>query len=265
MNPKPRTSKILLLAAAFLLLLLAAILALAASAQDQLTAGLRQRLEQEGVPVREAVIADRLPFEIKIALNSSSPDSDLTVDDNWYMTLARREALFSYRTHPSLSSYTLTVYNAKNELIYSTQTYLHPQDLDQQTDLSASSMLEDAAARQIIALHLQIGGLSLDKLEVEPDPTTGGGQILLINVSAEDLAAANASLPGFLGSLFPLLETANDRYGTSLVLCHLQVSDRQGTILLDYVKDLQSGSAQWTSVEGLYNEWFPHPGVTPRP
>jgi len=53
-----------------------------------------------------------------------------------------------------------------------------------------------------------------------------------------------------------------NKYGTYIVLCHLRVTDRKGYILLDYVKDVESGSTQWTSGQGLYNDWYPHPAET---
>ncbi len=204
-------------------------------------------------------IISNFPYEIEISLKSTSVDEHLSIDDNWYMQLARREATFSYRISTRLDSFILSVYNSDNVLIYSDQTYLYPQDLDQQIDIKLPS-LDAVVAKEIITNQLKLGELTLDKLDVNPDVVIGGnGQILLISVSAIDLETVNKSLPGFLGSLFEMLHTINEKYGTYIVLCHPRVLDGNGKILLDYVQDVESGSAQWTSARGVYDGWFPSP------
>lgn len=66
-------------------------------------------------------------------------------------------------------------------------------------------------------------------------------------------------MPIFLGSLFKILATSNEEFGTYIVLCHIRVMDGNGVILLDYVKDVEAGSAQWASATGVNNDWFPSP------
>ncbi len=235
------------------------------NAQNQISTDIADRLKQQGVPVKQVTIIHRFPYEIEIALQSASNDSHLVMDDNWFMQLARREATFAYRISTRLKSFKLTVYNAKNELIYSTQTYLYPQDLDQQIN-TKSPTVDALKAKEIVASQLQLGGLNLDTLDIESDQAVGSsGQVLVIHVSGENLEAVNASLPNFLGSLFRILDIANSEYGTYIVLCHLRVSDGKGEVLLDYVKDVESGSTQWTSVQGLYDEWFPKPAGSNTP
>lgn len=252
-------SKFLFPLGLIVVLLFASLVTIEVSAQNQFSTDIADRLKQQGVPVKQVVIINRLPYEIEIALQSSSNDSHLSVDDNWFMQLARREATFAYRISTRLKSFTLTVYNANDELIYSTQTYLYPQDLDQQISLILP-LVDGPKTKEIVARQLQLGGLALDKLEVNSDSAPeSSGQVLVIQVSGENLESVNASLPNFLGSLFRILDIANAEYGTSLVLCHLRVSDGKGVVLLDYVKDVESGSTQWTSVNDLYNAWFPKP------
>jgi hypothetical protein len=229
------------------------------TAQNQFTTDIAERLRQQGVPVRQVTTTNRLPYEIEIALQSNSNDEHLSIDDKWFMMIARREATFAYRISTRLTSFKLTLYNAKNDVIYSDQTYLYPKDLNQQIN-PGQPKVDDQEAKEIISKQLQLGGLTLDKLDVIPDRASGSnGQILIIQVSTIDLETANRYLPNFLGSFFRILEIANKKYGTYLVLCHLKVSDSKGDIFLDYVRDVESGSAQWMSVPGLYDEWFPRP------
>jgi hypothetical protein len=175
------------------------------------------------------------------------------------MQLARREATFSYRFGTRLDSFILNVYNSNKELISSEQQYLYPEDLNQQLDVK-SPIVDASAAEDIILNQLQLGELSLDILEVNPDIAIGGsGQVLELSVSARNLETVNKSLPIFIGSLFKILATSNEEYGTYIVLCHLRVMDKNGKILLDYVKDVEGGSAQWASATGVNNDWFPIP------
>jgi hypothetical protein len=239
--------------------LLASLLTFKVNAQNQSSTDIADRLKQQGVPCKQVATINRLPYEIEIALQSSSNDHHLSLDDNWFMQLARREATFAYRLGTRLKSYKLTVYNANNELIYSTQTFLYPQDQNQQME-SKSPKVSARKTREIVAAQLQLGGLVLDRLDVNLERANGSkGNIIEIHVSAESLDEVNESLPTFLGSLFRFLDLANTEYDTYIVLCHLRVSDGQGNVLLDFVKDLESGSSQWKSVEGIYNDWFPQP------
>ena len=123
---------------------------------------------------------------------------------------------------------------------------------------------KEQRAEQIVADNLQLAGLKLDELAVTPEDSLGGnGQILLIQVSGKDLADVNGSLPKFLDSFFQLLDTINAQHGTNIVLCHLRVLDAAGDALLDYVRDLEGGSTQWTAAEGLYSDWVPKPALAP--
>jgi len=236
------------------------------NAQNECTSDLEERLQKSGVPYKHVTTISRVPYEVEIALQSSSNNDQLALEDNWFMQLARREATFTYRTSERLKSYKLVVFNTKDELIYSTQTYLYPEDLNQKLTTSRQTTIENAQAEKIIRGLLQFGELSPDKLNVISESTAeGSGQILIISVTATDISTANRSLPIFLDSLFQLLDTVNEKYGTYIVLCHLRLFDSGGNVLLDYVRDVEAGHTQWTSVSGLYNEWHSDPGKTEIP
>lgn len=253
------------------IILIAALSFITVTAQDQNIEDLAERLALQGIPVISVTILHRTPYEIEIALQSESEDSHLTVADNWNMILASREATLTYRWGARLKTYKLVVYNAMGEVISSTQTYLYPQDLSQQSTRRESA-LDNEATADMIKSFLQPGGLTLARLEVITGGLTGtAGQILLIDASVENLDAANQSLPQFLESILWIEENLNREYGTKIVMSHLRVKDSQGTILLDYVRDWEGGHAQWTQAMGVYSDWFPHPpsslydAVTPEP
>lgn len=233
------------------------------NAQNQYTSDLAERLERRGVPVKHVAILKRIPYEIEIVLQSSSSDDHLSLEDNWFMQLARREAVLAYRVGTGLDSFKLIVLNVKSEVIYSTQTYLYPEDLSQQLIPPEQLKVDNATTKEIIMHQLQLAGLSLDSLDISSEDVDGfSGQVLMVQVSSENLDTANQSMPKFLGSFFKMLDTINGEHQTYIVLCRLRLLDQKGNVLLDYVKDLESGFVQWTSVEGLYDEWHPKPKAT---
>ncbi len=231
-----------------------------ANQQDQNIANLSARLKDDGVPVKEAVITSRLPYRVSITLQSASGDSHLTPQDRWNLLLAQHESAFAYRWGPRLSSFRVVLLNTLGEEIYSVETFLHPQDLDQANPTGPVSSLEDAAAAGIIRNGLELGGFTVARLDVTRElKTEPASQVAQIGLSAPDLATANQSLAGLLDSFTRLTDTINQQNGAALVLVHLQIVDAQGEVLLDYFKDLESGYALWNLADGLNTDWFPHP------
>lgn len=246
-----------------LIIFIASAVVIQVNAQEQNADDIFDRLEQKGVPVLKVSTIHRLPYRIEIDLQSASQSDDLALEDNWFMQLAHREATLAYRIGIRLASYRLNVYNAAGELIYATEIYLYPEDLSQNSQ-PWRTQVDNQNAEQIVADNLQLAGLKLDELAVTPEDALGGnGQILLIQVSGKDLADVNGSLPKFLDSFFQLLDTINAQHATNIVLCHLRVLDATGDVLLDYVRDLEGGSTQWTAAGGLYSDWFPKPALAP--
>jgi hypothetical protein len=228
-------------------------------AQNQYVTDIEERLRAREVPVIQVIATKRVPYEIEISLQSTSSDDHLSLDDNWHMQLARREATLAYRIGARISSYSLKVYNINGKLIYSTQIYLYPEDLSQKK-ASQDATIDQETAKNLVKSGLQFGNLSLELLDIVDEKAEGfTGQILLIEVSAPNLEQANLDLPVFLDSFFQLQENFNSKSGANIVLCHLRLIDKDGKVLLDYSKDLESGSTQWTAVQGLYDEWYSHP------
>lgn len=261
---KNRTIRIPFLIAIGILILISVFgVVIQVNAQDQSASDIYVRLAQKGVPVLKVSTIQRLPYKIEIDLQSASQSDRLALEDNWFMQLAHREAALAYRIGLRLTSYRLNVYNSTGELIYAVETYLHPDDLSQNSQ-PGKTVIDNQSAEQTVNANLQLAGLTLDELAVIQEDTLGSnGQILLIQVSGKDLLDVNGSLPKFLSSLFQLLDTVNPQHGTNIVLCHLRVVDPAGNVLLDYVRDLEGGSTQWTAVEGLYSDWFPKPALAP--
>lgn len=222
------------------------------NAQNQSTDDIADRLLLMGVPVKHVTTISRIPYEIEIALQSSSDNDGITLDDNWSMQLARREAKLAYRIGPPISSYKLIVYNTKGEIIRSGQTWLYPNDLSQQLPPQPTPKVDNETAKKIVESKLKLGGLSLDVLDVVSDEIPGSnGQILFIQVSVHDFEKDKQSLSTFWGSFMSTLYNINVDHGTYIILGHLRVVDSDGTVILDYVHDIETGSAQSTGFAGV--------------
>lgn len=216
-------------------------------------------MKQRGVPVLQVIAVDPSPTDIEISLQSESTDEYLTFDDNWYMLLAEREATLAYRTSARISSFTLIVYNKKGEVIHATQSFLYPQDLNQNRKISQFKT-DQQKTRELVLKELKFGALTLQKLDIFSENFQGGnGQILTIDVFDRDLDAVNQSLSAFLGSLSRFLETPHGENDTHIVLCHLRVMDENGRILLDYARDIETGSTRWIQVKGVDEGWSSAP------
>jgi hypothetical protein len=237
------------------------------NAQNQGADDIQTRLKAKGIPVRSVTTISRAPFQVEITLNSQSKDHNLTLDDNWSMILANREATMAYRIGARLNSYRINVINANGELISSSDTYVYPDDSSQNIT-TKKSLVSGQQAKAYAFGQLNLAGLQQSLIDVLPEDNLGSsGQILMVQLTATDVTAANQAMPVFLDSLFKLLDTVNSKQGSSIVLCHVRIVDKQGNALFDLVKDLEAGQTQWTGVAGItYDDWFPHPlEVVPTP
>lgn len=221
------------------------------NAQNQSTNVLVERLEQYGVPVIHVITLKRLPYLVEISLQSTSEDTHLAPDDNWNMQLARKEATLAYRYGPRIDSYLLKVYNAGGEIISSEQNFVHPGDLSQKNTFSGTSKVSSEETKKIVLDQLKLSELSIMSFDVINDElSTSGGTHLQIILSSPDLEAANRSIALFLTSLEKMLDTINDNHGTKIILCHVRLVNN-GVVLLDYVKDTETGFVQLSGGNGL--------------
>lgn len=229
------------------------------SAQTQTVDVLHEELRQKGVPIKEIVVINRLPFEIEIVLQSASVSQELALDDLWFMQLARRTATLAHRVGLGVSSYKLTILNAQGETITWEQNYLYPSDLSQQPSTALPPQVDAAATQKLVAERLSLAGLTLDSVNILFDNTLNQtGQIVVIQVSAPNLEAANQALVLFLESLVRGLDALNAEVGTQIVLCRVRLIDAQGQVLLNYVRDLETREETSSSVAGL-GKWYPYP------
>lgn len=265
MTPKKSLPVVNLIIIAILILICSGLSFFEVHAQDEVVQDLYNRLIQDGVPVVDIETISRIPYKIAINLQSASSDDSLSIDDNWNMVLTHREATLSYRTGIRLASYKVDVLNNLGKVISSAEYFIYSQDISQ-NEKAGAAVVDNETTRELIRSELNTGDLSIDILDVYQDQgIEPSGQVFILQVSGQDLQQVNGSLPGFMGSFLHMLDSVNSQYGTNLDLCHLRVKDKAGNILIDFVRDLDGGTSQWTLAEGVYSDWFPQPKPAPTP
>ena len=223
-----------------------------------------ERLVQLNIPVVEIKTISEQPFQIEITLQSTSTNGKANVDDLWNLVMARRQANLGSRIGLHLDSYSIHLIDMNGDTILKDTAYIYPSDIDQ-TTTGKEVTLDHEDSIRTVNQELDYGNLKVDLLDIFVNQEiNGGGQTLILELSGEDMASINKDLPDFLHSLFRLFETEQS-FGLGLAICHLRVIDASGTIMLDLVRDLESGISQWTMQPGIYDEWFPKPALAPTP
>ncbi|MBE0688188.1 MAG: hypothetical protein IH585_19505 [Anaerolineaceae bacterium] len=223
---------------------------------------LEDRLTKLDIPVVEIKTISEQPFQIEITLQSASEDGNATVDDLWNLVMARRQANLASRIGLHLDSYTIHLIDTSGKTILNDTAYIYATDINQMTT-GKEVKLDHEDSIRTVNQELDYGDLKVDLLDIFVNQEiSGGGQTLILELSGEDIASINKDLPDFLHSLFRLFETEQN-FGLCLAICHLRVIDASGTIMLDLVRDLESGISQWTTQPGVYDEWFPKPALAP--
>jgi len=248
-----------------LILIFSVLSVMEVKAQEDLVTELNTRLTQLGVPVKDVIIDSKVPFQITILLQSSTTADHGTDEDALNKYLAYREAYLAEKFGLDLDSFVISLVNVNGDVIsweqrFLTLRYTNP-------DFSASKNLDNQATETLLREQFDFQGLQIDALTV----TAGAGsaqdvQTVSIRLTAASLQAANAAIPGLIGTLIPNLSKINQESDGSLIaVCRLWVIDNNGEILLSYLYDLELGMQRWGMAPGVTRDWFPHPVETYSP
>ncbi len=251
---------------ALLILIFSTLSVLEVWAQEDLVTELNHRFIQLGVPVKDVVVANRLPFQITIILQSNTTGDQRTAEDASNEYLAEREATLAHKFGLNLDSFIITLVNKQGKEINWSEIFLDPRYINKIRQFSsANKHLDNQATETLLKDQLDFQGLAVDELTV----TTGVGseqdvQSVSIRLSAPSLEATNRAIPDLIGSLMNRLKKINRESDSTLVaVCRLWILDSTGNILLSYLYDLELESQTWGMAPGVTNDWFPHPEGMP--
>ena len=222
-------------------------------AQQEVVEYLKGRLERQNIPVVEITIHRLLPLRLEIIIQSMSEDEKALPDDPINLNIVRREVILARRQGYSIDRFTLILYNSQGKTIFWADET--PVSIEEATLELPPSKLDDATIKNMINERLNLYGMSIVNTEVT---SYDGIQTLILQLSTPSLEDANQALPYFMPSLRPLIAEINTQ-GGQIVICKVELRDDKGQLLLKYLLDLQLDSETWWMVDGLTQDWFPHP------
>ena len=223
-------------------------------AQDDIAVDLTARLQQQGVPVKDVAVTGRVPFRVKITLQSTSDAEKVAPGDPIFEHAAHREVVLAQRRNDiKFDVVKIIIVNTQGTPIYWSDVPVSAGS----EKMSPPSEPNDAAISEVVREELVLHGISLEDLSVSSDAESV--QTLTIRLSVPDIQTANSALPQFMLDLPALLEKLNAEKGTQIAICKIDLVDAAGQLLLRYVKDLQLSQENWWQADGVTQEWFPHP------
>lgn len=226
------------------------------SAQDDIATELRANLAQQGVPVKEVSIANRIPFQIEITIQSLSTSEWVTPDDPIFGATAQREVAAAKRRGIKIASVMIRIINVQGKTIALGDIPLNPA-------LEAASVLpsemDDTTLAQVIRSQVPVGNMTLDKLEVARD--TNSAQVITITLLSKDIETANEAVPELMWKLTGFVDQLKTEHKAEIAGYRVNIFDADGQPLLKYVKDFLASEAHenWWQAPGMTEDWFPHP------
>lgn len=222
------------------------------AAQQEVVKYLKEQLERQNIPIVEITARRLLPLSLEIVIQSMSEDEKALPDDPINLHIVKREVLLTRQQGYMIDSFILILLNKQGKTIFWAET---PVELENVPLELSPSKLDDTTTKNMIVGGLNPYEMSLVDAEVI---SARGIQTLVLRLSAPSLEEANRALPYFMPSLRPFIADINAQ-GAQIVTCKVEVADENGQILLEYLLDLQLDSETWWMVDGLTQDWFPHP------
>jgi hypothetical protein len=224
---------------------------------------LEKRLVHLGIPVKSVTVIKQSPLEIEVILKSLGSDEKLGQDDLWNKFLTEREvelAFLNFATH--IESYRLVLVTAKGNTIYDSTVFLYPDLPSQKLTQAPPSSVENSKAKDILGRNLDLQGLKLLTLDV-PSSYIASDNSKLVTLDLSTGTSADtvdiAQIDEFIMKIRPQIEEINSRYGTRIVLIHVQIKDSDNKLLVDYMEDIETGrQSSWTA-ENIEGNWYPQP------
>lgn len=224
-------------------------------AQQEVVEYLKERLERQNIPVTDITIRRLLPPQLEITIQSMSNGEKALPDDPINLHIVRREVTLARQQGYIIESFILILLNSQGKTIFWSET---PMDLENVSIELPPSTVGDARVKNMVKERLNLlnlYGISVVNVDVT---SSNGIQTLLLQLSTSSPEEANQVLPHFTPSLRPLIAETNAQ-GAQVAMCIVELTDKEGQLFLKYLLDLQLDSETWWIVDGLTQDWFPHP------
>lgn len=221
-------------------------------AQGEIEVYLEERFKQQNVPVVEITVLQKLPINLQVAIQSISDGEKAAPEDPINLNLVNHEVILASQQGYLIERFAVILLNNKGEQMARVE---HSTEITDFFIATNSSSISDEATLSEINGKMNLYGLSLMDQDIS---SSNGVQTVNMTLSTQSVDAANVALPQFMPSLRLLLEDVNSQ-GAQITICKLQLKDKNGDLLLNYIIDLQLRTENWWMADNLTQDWFPHP------
>jgi len=205
-----------------------------------------------------------MPFDIEITLQSLGDDEGSIPINMWNMYITEREVVLSEKYGTRLNSYTIVLVDDKGETLSWGQYF--PDDDKIPFPIGSTKLSKDDTVK-VLNEKFNLYGMTLENVTISNDIGKNGDiQILTMDLSVPDLYTANLAFPKFFSSLRPSIEYLNSKEATRIAVCHIEIFDVEGRLLISYILDLEMTKQMWWNVDEITATWYPQPAdpeVTP--
>ncbi len=226
-------------------------------AQNEIITVLSDRLTYHNVPYSNIEIRSQIPFDVEITILSVGEDKEDIPKNMWNTYITEREAMLAEKYGFRLHSYTVILLNKTGKTLSWGQYF--PAD-DKVPYPSGSAIRSNVDAAKLVMEDLDLNNMRLDSInitdEVGKDDTI---QFLSLKLSIPDIRTANQELPKFIPVMHQTIEKLNTERGTRIAICHLEIFDGKGEMILSYILDLEMTRQIWWTADAITATWFPQP------
>jgi hypothetical protein len=220
---------------------------------DDLAQILTQRLTALKLNIVSLQVTEGAPVQIDLTLKV--PGNEYISSQSVYVAevMARREVADSIQDRPAGANLHLVILNEAGAVAHISTTLLLPEAL------IPPPTLDDARTRRLLKQTLDLHGLTLDRLELVYSGTDRQpGKIVILHLSNKKAGVEqrNANITALVRSLWTQIEAYNARYGDSVMIARLMISERDGRMLVDYLEDYEARRDMWWALAEVNGGWY---------
>lgn len=232
------------------------------SSETSVDEWLTERLKSAKIPIESVSIVSKSPLSVEVRLTRQSGSEALSVDDLWARAVAARELTLAYRYGYRIDNFTVTLVNANGSVVSRDSTFLYSTDPSQKLPPFTPVDVEAEQVKDYAAKNVDLQGMSLVKLEINPPlAQVPDGMLLDIQLRTKDAASANESVGSFVLGLETFVEGMKDSLGFKPSLIRSRVYDETEQLLMYHIWDVDTGRQTYFLGKGI-ESWLPRPGPT---
>ncbi|MDO8717004.1 MAG: hypothetical protein Q7J73_09415 [Dehalococcoidales bacterium] len=236
------------------------------SQQDQVAIfnDVTNRLLKDGIPIASSQIVNDSMWSPSLVaeytLQSKSQNNIVDPDDPIYSNIVGREVNLAVRRGLNAGAYRIILININGKVI-SNVTLAVIKDLEWPNSVGNTVTLKTDEISAFVADFPSFGVNRSFSIYVNRE----GLIKVKFDLQAQDIQAANSSIPNIIQETTSRIFQLNKEKGANIAIFQIRLKDNStGRLLLNYIRDLQTGSSNSWQIDGLTEDWYPHPSPAPQ-